>query len=143
MTNSDVPKPPPTLFITWMALFSSLFIYAGVIVVVPVEQSELDSVYFITFGSIGIFEIIASQLFPKFLKPKGISAIPTMLIMEWALIEACTVNGLVLYFLSGDQMVSIPFLVVSVLAMGLAAPNERKLERLRAMFPKDGGSAGG
>ena len=143
MTNSDVPNPPPTMFIIWLALFSSIFIYAGVTVWVPVEQNELDAAYFIALGAAGVFAIIASQLLPRFLKAEDASAIPTLLIMEWALIEACTLNGLVLYFLSGDQMVFIPFLVVSVLAMGLAAPNERKLERLRALFPKDSDDVGG
>ena len=143
MTNSDAPKAPPTMFIIWLALFSSLFIYAGVTVLVPVEQNELADAFYIALGTAGVFAIVASQLFPKLLKPKNASAIPTMLIMEWALIEACTLNGLVLYFLSGDQMVFLPFMVVSVLAMGLAAPNERKLERLRARFPKEGGDLGG
>ena len=138
MTNSETPKPPPTLFIIWMALFSSIFIYAGVTFMVPVEQKELELPFLVVLSATGVFAIVASQFFPKLLKPKDESAIPTMLILEWALIEACTLNGLVLFFLSGDQMVFVPFLVVSVLAMGLAAPNERKLERLRGLFPKGG-----
>ena len=142
MTNSEAPKPPPTLFIIWMALFSSIFIYAAVTFLVPVEQKELEIPFLVVLSATGVFAIIASQIFPKLIKAKDESSIPTMLILEWALIEACTLNGLVLFFLSGDQMVFIPFLVVSVLAMGLAAPNERKLERLRAFFPKDGGETG-
>lgn len=118
--------PPQTLWIIWIALFSSVILYAAIGLYLPINGDApandvaklLTQVCgFVSLTNLGVVfglqRVLAARL------PYVVYSI-----VRWALCESVAVFGLVLHFLGAQDAVLLAFVAASAFAMVLVRPSD-------------------
>ena len=123
-----------TLTILWMALTGSIFIY-GLVGYISQQnvthETPIDQTTLIVLG-IAAAMVVGAVFFviPKAIKPKTKAHLFSFCIIQWALIEAIAVLGLLSYFLGGPLSIFLTFLGAATIFMVVLLPTEIRLNEL-------------
>lgn len=127
--------PGQTLWIIWLAIFGSIFLYLLIGIVarqqgMAAQMEENIALIRWVLTAVAIGETGLVIFLPVF--SKSVTAFGTLCIIRWALTEAIAIYGMVLYFLGDDVWVLLFFCAWAAIQMGLLAPTKSARERSRA-----------
>ena len=137
MNNTAQPK------IIWFALLMSIAVYVFLAFVVAGQEEELRKSFWEAF-ELPIVQILyvlaamttfAAFFVPNLVRPKrpaqgSLAPLMPMMIVQWALLEAMTIFGLVAAFISHAPEVIVPAVVVTLAGFFLTFPSDDRLARM-------------
>lgn len=140
--NQDLSSLKMILWLVYLSLFFSLFIYALVILVIPPPEEFVPPeiargnppkiLVILGFASLALVPILQNLRKRMFFEPLGDECYPgstearsayfTMSLTTWILCELIGVFGFVVHFLAYEPFMAMPFVVLAAVLMGWYRP---------------------
>ncbi len=140
--NQDERSLKMILWLVWLSLFFSLFIYVLVILVIPPPQEFVPPeiargnppkiLIILGFAALALVPILRGMRERMFFGPLGEKCHPgseeaksayfTMSLTTWILCELLGVFGFVIHFLTYEPLFAMPFVVLAAVLLALYRP---------------------
>ena len=113
--------------IMWFAFLMSHLLFLGISYIVTPSPSELEATFSYALCGIGISQFALTIWLPSIMKetPK-----PTMRIIQYALLDTCSIFGFVAFFLAEDRMVQGLLVTLGIMGMLWLYPKEEVKGRI-------------
>ena len=121
----------PTLIIIWGALFSSHFLHLALGEFGIIESDPMDLTIVAAICLVGISTFVLSlAIIPKTMKAQNPGQLPTIFIIQWALIESTAIFGLMTRFIGGEAYMQYGMAGLAMVGMMFTFPSQKVQEEM-------------